>query len=444
MLKNYRRQFVMSNMLLSGTVLLITFIILGVGMYRSDYSELENTMSIILKPWNSQSQRSQERTERGDAPDIEQGSAHRVNTADRPQSRPKNEPEPERGEAFTDIDLYANFITVFYDQRTNEMSYISGSDNIDDGIVSAAVDLVRRSPDKFGRVKEYRLFYYKEVTQREYKIAFVDYSYITSRVLKNVLFLTLVFIVSMAFIFQISLKLSADAVRPLESAIEMERNFVADISHDLKTPITVVLTNNSILKSNPDMPPDERSQWTSSTDMAAKNMMKLVNEMLTLSSLESIDRTVEKERVSLSSAAEKCVLQLESLAYEQNITITTDIADDIFVLSTAEYTERICSGLIDNALKYEPEGGVVEVSVSKSKRFARLTVRNRGSVISSDDLPHIFERFYRGDKARSPQKGHGLGLPIIKQITELISAQITVESSPSTGTVFNVDFESCE
>jgi len=216
---------------------------------------------------------------------------------------------------------------------------------------------------------------------------------------------------------------------------------VADISHDLKTPVTVVMANSSILKSNRDSTVEEQLQWVESTEDAARNMMGLVDEMLTLSSLESAGRTVEKEAVSISSAAEKCVLQMESLAFEKGVELVSQIPENVEVLADRDHVQRIVSGLIDNALKYEPSGGRVDVELSEEKKKAVLSVKNRGSYIAREDLPHIFERFYRADKARSDKKGYGLGLPIINKMAELSGAKIFAKSSEEEGTEFTVEFE---
>ena len=248
----------------------------------------------------------------------------------------------------------------------------------------------------------------------------------------------------MALVYFISRRLSKLAAKPMEDAMELERQFVADISHDLKTPITVILANNSILRSNPDSSAAEREQWMQSTDDAAKNMMQLVGEMLTLSNLESVGRSVMTAPLDLSSAAEKAVLQLESLAYERQIEIEEEIAEHVTVRGDAEYCARICSGLVENALKYEPAGGKITVSLRTERKKAVFSVRNRGSRIAPEDLPHIFERFYRGDKARGSSGGHGLGLPIIRQMVELLGGELDATSSEQDGTVFTVRFELAE
>ena len=154
--------------------------------------------------------------------------------------------------------------------------------------------------------------------------------------------------------------------------------------------------------------------------------MNMVSEMLTLSSLESISKEIEYSCVNLSSAAEKCVLQMESVAYERRITINEQIEENAVVWATQDYVDRICSGLIENALKYEPDGGEIDVIVKAEKKHSILSVTNIGSTIDREDLPHVFERFYRGDKTRRMKTGHGLGLPIINQIVESIRKYIVL------------------
>ena len=205
-----------------------------------------------------------------------------------------------------------------------------------------------------------------------------------------------------------------------------------------RTPITVIMANNSILRSNTDSPPAERAQWLDSTDEAGRDMMHMIDEMLTLSNLESVGRSVVTAPLDFSSAAEKAVLQLESLAYERGVEIASEIAEGVTVRGNAEYCTRICSGLLENALKYEPVGGRVTLTLGTERKRAVLSVRNQGSFIAPEDLPHIFERFYRSDKARGSRGGHGLGLPIIRQMAGLLGGEVTAESSAETGTLFTV------
>ena len=433
MLNGYRRHFVVSNMVLTGLVLLASFIVIGAMTYKYQSSELENTMKLVIKPWEhaEKSMRSDEgRPPHSATPDEP------INGIEKPR-KPETNRTPIKG-------IDRNITTVFYNKRSGSVSFLSDSSSLDTEIVSDAAAEIIKNPDSFGVLNGYGVIYYKESTESEYKIALTNISYLTSRMIKSTVMLFVVFLASMGIILIISLRLSKLAAKPMENAIEMERNFVADISHDLKTPITVILTNNSIIKSNLSAPTSDHKQWIDSTETAAKAMMKLVNEMLTLFSLESVSREVEIAHVNLSSVAEKCVLQMESVAYERNITIDSKIDDDVSVMANQEYVERICSGLVDNALKYESDGGNISVEVRNEKKNVILRVTNCSSIIDQNDLPHIFDRFYRGDKTRNMKSGHGLGLPIIKQIVEMLDAQIFVQSDPGSGTSFTVVFKTAE
>lgn len=436
MLKKYRRHFIILNMVLVGLLLLTAFVVIGITTYHNSYSELKNTMSLVIKPFNSSSEpRNENKKQPPKKPENETDTHTNNNPNNNPDNAPPQPKEPEKKSHYTDD----NITTVFYNPKEDTISVLSETLAVESNINDVVYEVAKQK-DSFGTIEKYNVIYYREKTENNYKIALTDTWYIRSRILKVSVVLTLIFIISMGLLFLLSLKMSQIAAKPMEKAIEMERQFVADISHDLKTPITVILANNSIVKSSPQSSVQEQKQWLDSTDTAAKEMMTMVSEMLTLSSLESVDKSVSRTQVNLSSSAEKSVLQLESVAYERNIILESDIEENIFILSDIEYTKRICDCLIENALKYEPDGGKVKVSVSVSKKNAVFSVQNFGSVILPEDLPHIFDRFYRGDKTRNIKKGHGLGLPIIKRMTELLNAHIQAESSQQIGTVFTVFF----
>ena len=434
MIKGYRKRFVVINMVLIGIVLLAVFIGLDIIMYRSDVNELNNTMSIVLEPLSG---------DRRPFPMMEE-----TEDGFTDEFVPEDEEMPNgmigRGRMITDKRFSDDRIVVAFYTAAGGIDLVSDTTDLDSDVITQAVNEIVTLESSSGRLSDYNIIYHREGDAAKYKIALADTSYLTSRLLKNSLILLGVFAAAMVFFFVISLRLSRLAAKPMEDAMEMERQFVADISHDLKTPITVILANNSIIKSSPDSRVAEQLQWIESTDGAAKNMMKLVTEMLTLSRLESTEKNVVLMPTDLSAAAEKTVLQLESIAYDRGIILEDSIEEGISVSASPEYADRICGGLIENALKYEPDGGRVQVSLIRDRKKAVLTVRNLGSVIEKEDLPHIFERFYRGDKSRGTQKGYGLGLPIIRQVTELIGAEIIADSAPDTGTVFTVVFDVCE
>lgn len=223
----------------------------------------------------------------------------------------------------------------------------------------------------------------------------------------------------------------------MEQSVEREKQFVADVSHDLKTPLAVIAANNSILLEDPEAPVGSLKHWVDSTGQAARQMQALVDEMLTLAAAQ---RGCEAPPVPIdfSDVVEKAALQLESVAYDKQVTLETELAAHVTVPGSAESLQRIAASLVENAIKYEPAGGSVTVRLTAARRQARLEVRNGGSIIPPEALPHVFDRFYRGEKSRSPVEGHGLGLAIVRQLTENLGGSITVHSDETEGTVFLV------
>ncbi len=421
MLKGYRRRFVAFNMLLVGVVLLVALIFQGFYQYRNAYNELQNTMRLIVEPLGGAPMGLFRPDGAGSAP-----------FAQMPQRTEEAAPHSERRI------MEEGILVAFYDKASGSYTLLSPETFLSAEKLDAAVRAAAQQTEAFGRLSAYGLYYYRENGPESSRIALADTAFLRSRILKNSLTLAAVYVVTMALVYLISRRLSRLAAKPMEDALELERQFVADISHDLKTPITVILANNSILRASPDSSAAEREQWLGSTDEAAKNMMQLIDEMLTLSSLESVGRSVVTVPLDFSSAAEKAVLQLESVGYERGVELVSELASDVTVRGSAEYCARICSGLVENALKYEPVGGRVTVSLRTERKKAVFTVCNRGSHIAPEDLPHIFERFYRSDKTRASRDGHGLGLPIIRQMVELQGGEITASSVEGEGTQFTV------
>ncbi len=397
--------------------------------YRNAWEGMRNTMRLVVGPWEKPGERFQPIPP--NIPDDQDKGERIIPANGEPDKLPRNELE--------------QIITVFFDTNTEEISILDRDHTeMDAALILDAVQEARNKDTDFGILQKEGLIYYRESMQDIEKYAFADVTYLRNRLLRSFMLLLLVFLLTIGLLCLISIWLARRAAEPMEKAIEMERQFVADISHDLKTPITVILANNSILRSEPDAKVGDNLQWIDSTDSAAKNMMHLISQMLTLSSLESTAKANRSESVDLSHIAEKCALQMESIAYDRNISLKTEIDEGIFYRGGREYAERICSGLMENALKYEPDGGSVCIAVCRQKKKALLRVENAGSVIEPEDLPHVFERFYRGDKTRNQQKGHGLGLPIIKQMSELQGGEISVISSADQGTVFTVAFPANE
>jgi len=415
-MREYRKRFVQLNMLLIGLVLLLMVAAVAVYMYRDYYDGLEMAMRQVVEPLNSFLQPPQ-------APKPPASG----------QGGPKGEPRREGRERRREI------MAVFYAPEKEEAVILSQTSLLDEEDLEAVLEAVVSQKDGFGTLYGWHTIYYRAGNESPYRIALTSTSYIGRSMLSLALVLLLVWLGAMACFLLVSVRLSKRAVRPLEKAMERERQFVADASHDLKTPLSVILANNSILRENPQATAGSLEKWIDSTQNAAKNMQCLIGEMLTLAGVERRDAPLPLEAVDCSAIVMKAALQLESVAYEKNVELETEIPERVMLRANEDYLQRIAASLLENAIKYEPDGGRVWVRLEKARHNLRLEVGNRGTVIPPEDLPHIFERFYRGDKSRQGQAGgHGLGLSITKEMVERLGGGISVESRSESGTVFKV------
>lgn len=241
-------------------------------------------------------------------------------------------------------------------------------------------------------------------------------------------------------LFLLSRRLANLVMKPTEDAWDNQKRFIADASHDLKTPLTVIMANNDILLSHPEKTVDEQIKWVESTKSEGEYMSSMINKMLELAKSEDLISKLELNDVCISELTEKAVLQFEPVAFESEIMIDSQIDSDITVKSNSEEYYRLVQILIDNAVKYSKAGQSVFVSLTNGKKDCTLSVKNRGDVIEPEKLEHIFDRFYRVDDARS-KGSFGLGLSIAKNVANALGGEISAQSDAENGTVFTVKFK---
>ena len=256
--------------------------------------------------------------------------------------------------------------------------------------------------------------------------------------------LAVVEVAALAVFLVISLFFSRWALRPVARVWTQQRRFVADASHDLKTPLTVILANTSIALEHPERSVASQSQWLESTQHEAEAMQGLVGDLLTLAKMDEEEAAAQSgaarpalEEVDLSDVIEGEVLQFESVAFERGVKLESQVEPGIKLRGNEQRLRRLAGTLIDNACKYVDDGGAVDVALSRAGKQAKLEVRNTGAPISPEDLPHVFDRFYRADKARTGGAGgHGLGLAIARAIAEEHGGTLTASSTQAEGTAF--------
>ena len=239
------------------------------------------------------------------------------------------------------------------------------------------------------------------------------------------------------------LKALADSYNAMAEKIEnfdqSRSQFVQNASHELKTPLATmkILLENLIYQ--PDMPADLRAEFMQDMNHEIDRLSGIITDLLTLTQMDEKTAALQMDMVDFSTLCEDTLHAHQVAADKAKLTLRGDIERDVFLLGDESKLSQVVYNLIDNAVKYTPEGGRVAVTLTADSREAVLTVRDNGIGIPEKDVAHIFDRFYRVDKARSRATGGtGLGLSIVRQMVQLHGGEITVTSAAGEGSVFTV------
>lgn len=227
-------------------------------------------------------------------------------------------------------------------------------------------------------------------------------------------------------------------ITDLRRVEQMRADFVANASHELRTPLTVIKGYAETLLGGAMDDLAAREKFVSVIDKEADRLQRLVDELLTLSRVESQVKEAKRQTVPLTEVVKSAAEELKHRFQEKDIALKTTFAESVDpVWANADEMKQVLVNLLENALKYTAPGGKVQVSVAGEGEFVRVQVTDTGIGIPAKEMPRIFERFYRVDKARSRQMGgFGLGLSIARHIVENHGGQIGVESIQDQGSTF--------
>lgn len=407
MIKRLRKNIILVNILLVGTVILLIFAAVCINSYSSAKTELERSMNMIAERSLDDYKRPPEKF-----------------------GEKKHDNQPSQ---------LNSYITVAVDYEGNILSRQESNATIDEDILSNSVSEAISSDKQVGEIGEYNLTYVKNEQIDRIIIVFADNSSVYSTLRNTILVCLGLFLASMAVIFLISLALSGIAVNPVKDAWNKQKQFVADASHELKTPLTVILANNNIMMSHKNSKVEDEIKWLQSTEDEAQHMKKLIDQMLFLAKSDAESSKTELTKVNVSEIIEAASLNFEPIAFEKGILLDCEIEPDIIADSNATMLNQLSHILIDNAVKYSASSGIVKIKLLSRNDKLIFSVNNYGNVISKEELAHIFDRFYRAEKSRTT-KGYGLGLSIAQNITNCIGGKISVESSEDKGTTFSVEW----
>ena len=423
MIKKLRARIILINMTLMGIVILSIFAAVCVNAHSNAANELERGLNQVVDINGKGFSRDRATDDSGFPFDKGEKESYK----DKPNIHDR---EPMQISSYVIVDL---------DTEGNITKTTENNVSIDSDDLEKCVEIANERTEQSGQIADYGLMYVKKDFIDERKIVFASNNSIYSGLQKTLLISVGLFFGSMVIIFLISLWLSGLAVKPVKKAWEQQKQFVADASHELKTPLTVILANNNIMMSHSLSTVEQERKWLESTEEEAQHMKQLIDQMLFLAKSDAGSAQVQLSEVNLSEIVEGSALNFEPVAFEREVLIDTDIEPDITLEGNQLQLNQLAHILIDNAVKYADDGTTVTITLHQKSEVIQFAVNNKGSVISKEEMEHIFDRFYRAEKSRTT-KGYGLGLSIAQQIVRNMSGKLTVQSSSGDGTTFTATF----
>lgn len=290
--------------------------------------------------------------------------------------------------------------------------------------------------DSVGIINEYNLRYYRTAASGGVSIVFADTTSEKATLMSLLRILLLIGGGAFLVFLGVSALLARWAIKPVEAAWQQQRQFVADASHELKTPLTVIMTNAELLQS-PDYDEQSRSGFADSILVMSKQMRGLVERLLELARADNGTNLPAFEKFDFSTAVKNAILPFEPVFFEKGIELSSDIEDGITVNGDKEHLRQVLEIFLDNAQKYASVPGSAVVRLARcGKSRCRLSVANTGDAIAPEDLKNIFKRFYRADKARSRDGSFGLGLSIAESVVLRHRGKIWAESKNGMNTFY--------
>lgn len=247
----------------------------------------------------------------------------------------------------------------------------------------------------------------------------------TNKKLINILEVSLIILVFVEIIiFMISKLITNWIIKPVITSFNKQKQFVADASHELKTPLAIIMASSESLSNDP-----KETKWVDNIQSESERMNKLITNLLDLAKLENTDTKKVYENIDLSKVVEKTLLTMDSIMFENNITLESDIKENIMFKCNPDEIKQVLLVILDNAVKHCSEKGTIKVNLNTMKDNITIEIKNTGDPIPQGEEKKIFERFYRIDKARNRNENrYGLGLAIAKQIIENYNGNIYAHS----------------
>lgn len=418
MLKKLKRRFMIINMSILTSVFLAIFISIYFFMYQSSERQSMMIMNEVAKS---------------------DGMMLKMKPPREFRKEEKFKPEPP-----VDTMMLRNSMTIKLNKDNEVIEVISGITLSEDHeeVAQMILEAIEQDIDSgFINTSQIKLRFLK--MPREYGQIIV----VLDRTLEIATLSRLVIIslgiggVSLVAFFFISLYLASWAIKPIGKAWENQRRFVADASHELKTPLTVISTNVDLVLSNGNSTVSSQAKWIEYIKAETERMSKLVNDLLYLAKVDDGEVKAEKVVFNMSEAIINSCLPFESLIFELGKHFEMNIEPDIYFEGDEGQIKQLVVILLDNAIKNSDERGRIEVNLKRNpeRNKLELEVSNTGEGIPKEHIDKIFERFYRMDSSRARTTGgYGLGLAIAGDIVKQHKGSISVKSQVGEVTTFSV------
>lgn len=318
-----------------------------------------------------------------------------------------------------------------------ELLETSGSyyDLSDEALLKDLVNASFETSDQIGILNEYNLRFMRVVTPTSQFLIFSDISNEITTIESLTRNCILIGIFSFFVFLGISIFLANWAVKPVDKAWKHQKQFIADASHELKTPLTVILTNAELLQDS-SYDAQNRSRFSNNILIMANQMRGLVESLLDLSRIDNGSMKNIMNKLNFSALLENSLYFFEPLYFESGLELISDIEPDIWIKGSDLHLKQVAEILLDNALKYAAPHSPITITLHRQHLHCTLSVNTYGTAISNEDLENIFKRFYQIDKSRSASGSYGLGLSIARNIIKEHHGKIWAESKNGINTFF--------
>ena len=338
---------------------------------------------------------------------------------------------------FEDEKIFDDVALAVYDVRTHQVEwFFGGNANLSREELSRYVRPIVQDVRREGWVN-ISVRYVKAVEGSKVKIAFNNLGASSGNLVVFAVSVLGALTLGIIVYFLFSLFLARIALRPVEDSWKKQKQFVADASHELKTPLSVILANTDILASHKDETVESQMKWVENTRAEAVRMAELVNQLLFLAKNDD-GLKVQMQDVNFSNCVEGIVLGYDAVFYEKQHKFSYEVTPDVWVVGNEGQLKQLVTILLDNANKYSKGEGNITLRLQNNGKHCTLTVANDSEQLSEEQLSHLFDRFYTVDNSRNKNNGgNGLGLNIAQVICQTHNGSIRV-SCENGRTAFDV------